>query len=149
MFKFPYELNKGVCSIHVRRGDYVTYYTQFPPVTEGYLRKAIELAAANGFTKFLVFSDGIDWCKEVFSTPRYKGYTFEYSEGKNEFEDMALMSNCEWNIISNSTFSWWGAWLNQNPNKIVISPSKNNWFGKRVKLSTEDIIPENWVQIRF
>lgn len=149
LFKFPYQFEKGWTSIHIRRGDYVTYYTQFPPVTEAYLRTAIKLMAANGFKKFRVFSDDIHWCKELFSKGQFKGYTFEYSEGKNEFEDMALMSHCEHNIISNSTFSWWAAWLNQNQNKIVVSPSKHNWFGKRVKLSTEDIIPENWVQIRF
>jgi len=149
LFKCPYEFKKGVVSIHVRRGDYVTYYTQFPPVTDRYLLAAIKLMSANGYNKFLVFSDDIEWCKNLFSESRFSKYSFEYSEGKNEFEDMALGSHCEHNIISNSTFSWWQAWLNQNPNKIVVSPSKHNWFGKRVKLSTEDIIPENWVQIRF
>jgi len=149
LFRFPYEFAKGWTSIHVRRGDYVTFYTNFPPVTEAYLSAAIKLMAANGFKKFRVFSDDIKWCKELFSKSDYSQFEFEYSEGKNEFEDMALMSHCENNIIANSSFSWWGAWLNQNPNKIVVSPSKKNWFGKKSKPSTEDIIPVDWVQIRF
>jgi hypothetical protein len=149
LFNLPYEKIEGWTSIHVRRGDYVQYYTSFPPVDERYLGTAMRLMARNGFKKFMLFSDDMQWCKENLSSQKYPEYAFLYSDGRNEFEDMAKGSCCEHNIISNSTFSWWQAWLNQNPNKLVISPSKYNWFGKRVKLSTEDIIPETWVQITF
>lgn len=149
LFNFPYEKIQGWTSIHVRRGDYLIYWNSFPPVDERYLGTAMRLMAKNGYKKFMVFSDDIAWCKSNLNAVKYPEYQFIYSEGKNEFEDMAKGSCCEHNIISNSTFSWWQAWLNQNPNKLVVSPSKYNWFGKRVKLSTEDIIPETWVQIAF
>lgn len=149
LFNFPYEKIEGWVSIHVRRGDYLQYYNSFPPVDERYLSVAMRLLAKNGYKKFIVFSDGMDWCKQNLNSVKYPEYQFIYSEGKNEFEDMAKGSMCEHNIISNSTFSWWQAWLNQNPNKLVVSPSKFNWFGKRVRLSTEDIIPESWIQITF
>ncbi len=151
LFNFPYEFKKGWTSIHVRRGDYVTFHTRFPPVDSRYLGTAIRLMERNHLTKFLVFSDDLTWCKQNLNSTKYPNSIFEYSEGKNEFEDMALMSHCEHNIIANSSFSWWGAWLNQNPNKIVVSPSKEpgNWFGQRVTLETKDIIPDSWVQIRF
>ena len=148
LFNFPYELKKGWCSIHVRRGDYLIYNKAFPPVDERYLSTAMRLLAKNGVTKFLVFSDGMDWCRQNLNSAKYPGYTFEYANG-NEYEDMRDGICCEHNIISNSTFSWWQGWLNPNPNKIVVSPSKYNWFGKTVKLNTEDIIPEGWVQIAF
>jgi len=149
LFNLPYERINGWVSIHVRRGDYLIYHNSFPPVDERYLGTAMRLMARNGYKKFMVFSDGMDWCKQNLNSVKYPEYQFIYSEGKDEFEDMAKGSMCEHNIISNSTFSWWQGWLNQNPNKLVVSPSKNNWFGKRVRLSTEDIIPENWVQIAF
>jgi len=149
LFNLPYEKLDGVTSIHVRRGDYLVYHNSFPPVDERYLGTAMRVMARNGFKKFLVFSDDINWCKANLCKEKYPEYEFEYSECKNEYEDLVAGSCCQNNIISNSTFSWWQAWLNRNPDKLVISPSKNNWFGKRVKLSTEDIIPENWVQIAF
>lgn len=139
----------GYTSIHVRRGDYVQYFNSFPPVDERYLRTAMRLMARNGFKKFMVFSDDMLWCKQTLNINKYPEYQFTYSEGKNEYEDLCLGASCEHNIISNSTFSWWQAWLNENPNKLVVSPSKSNWFGKRVTLSTEDIIPPEWVQISF
>lgn len=59
--------------------------------------------------------------------------------------DMYIMSMCKHNIIANSTFSWWGAWLNNNENKIVIAPSI--WFGVAKQLNTKDIIPNGWIKI--
>lgn len=151
LFNFPYDKKEGWTSLHVRRGDYVTYHTRFPPVPMTYLNTAMRLMERNGYTKFLIFSDDMMWCKTHMNEYTHPNYTFEYSEGRNEFEDMALGSCCEHNIISNSTFSWWQGWLNRNPNKIVVSPSEEpgNWFGKRVTLSTKDIIPKEWVRIRF
>lgn len=155
-FGFNWELKQGWCSIHVRRGDYLIYPDKHPMVTMDYLVSATSRMEANhGVNRFHVFSDDIEWCrnsftwlqKEIRSTSHW---TFEYSEGRTEWEDLELMSGCEHNIISNSTFSWWGAYLNQNPNKVVISPSKDNWFGEgNAALCTDDIIPKEWIQIKY
>ena len=152
LFDLPYNMNKGVVSIHVRRGDYVQHANVFPPVGSGYLGKAVKAFTDNGFTHFKVFSDDIEWCKEHFQY--YTGATFEYSNGTKgdiyqDLQDMIDMSCCEHNIIANSTFSWWSAWLNQNPNKIVVCPSALNWFGTRSQINTKDYIPTGWEQIRY
>ena len=67
---------------------------------------------------------------------------FVHNPGKDSHKDMRLMSSCKHNIIANSSFGWWGAWLNNNPEKIVIGPSK--WF---VKTEAPDIIPDSWIKI--
>jgi hypothetical protein len=68
-----------------------------------------------------------------------------FVDGNDDVEDMWLMSICNNNVIANSSFSWWGAWLNSNPNKKVIAP--NNWFGSQTNLNTSDIIPDNWIKL--
>jgi len=135
-------------SIHVRRGDYVQYADRFPPISLRYLRDAIWRFTSNGYYKFLVFSDDIEWCKDTFKDwPEI----FTYVDGLNEFESLCLMASCEHNIIANSSFSWMAAWYNTNKNKIVISPSKETWFGEANDLSkddlTRDLIPKDWIQI--
>lgn len=135
-------------SIHVRRGDYVMHSGSFPPVDKNYI-----LTAMSKFSyglKAIVFSDDIDWCKATF--PEYSHF-FEYSEGRNELQDLSLMASCGHHIIANSTFSWWSAYLGHNPDRIVISPScvRGNWFGMDcgVKQDVVDLLPENWIQIKF
>lgn len=125
-------------SIHVRRGDYVRYAGSFPPITMGYLNKAM---AEFPNRKFLIFSDDIGWCKANIPGG-------EYING-NEFEDLSLMASCGDHIIANSTFSWWGAYLGINPNKKIVSPDHREWFGKHngVKSPPIDLIPDDWKQI--
>ncbi len=149
-FSFLYEGDRlyDTVSIHVRRGDYVTYYDAFPPVTPQYLSSAIKYFTSLGFTKFLVFSDDIPWCKDHFASYP-ENLNFTYSEGLSPIDDLKLMINCEHHIISNSTFSWVAAWMNKNPEKIVVSPDKSNWFGPKAVLSADHIIPEEWVQIKY
>jgi hypothetical protein len=141
-------------AIHVRRGDYVQHSGSFPPVDELYITMAgLEMALRGAGKKYLFFSDDIQWCKNFVND--YKDLSdmgFEFSEGRNEYEDLCLMASCGHNIIANSSFSWWGAFLNRNPNKIVVSPHYKNWFGENagtVKDQTQDLIPDNWIQIRF
>jgi hypothetical protein len=133
-------------SIHVRRGDYVN-----DPKTRvvhnvcglEYYRRAINIikAQVNNPT-FFVFSDDIDWVRENLPID-YPSYHVSNLEGE-DYEELILMSKCKHNIIANSTFSWWGAWLNQNPNKIVIAPKQ--WFTN--KTSNEiNILPKDWLQI--
>lgn len=131
-------------SLHVRRGDYLQYPANFPTLTESYLNDAMSRFEGK---KFLVFSDDIQWCKTTFTTT-YPNKQFEFCENGNEYEELSLMSSCEHNIIANSSFSWWGAWANRNPDKIVVSPSKETWFGINAQqLETKYLIPEKWIQI--
>jgi len=134
-------------SIHVRRGDYVKHANSFPPVTVEYINEAI--MKFPWATKLMVFSDDIEWCKKSISHLQ----DMEFSEGRNEFEDLSLMASCGHHIIANSTFSWWGAWLGHNPERIVISPSceRGNWFGMEsgVKHDCIDLLPPSWHQIKF
>lgn len=138
-------------SIHIRRGDYVNLDTNFPPVNFHYIMKAMEVFGAH--TKYLVFSDDINWCKETIKASRFEGCTVNFVEGGSEWGDLSLMASCGHNIIANSSFSWWAAWLNTNPNKIVVTPSAKwgNWFGpdNGVKHDCPDLIPEGWKQIEF
>ena len=91
---------------------------------------------------FVVFSNQIEWCKQNFKNiPR----TFYYIDNQPHYHDLYLMSFCKHQIICNSSFSWWGAYLNRNPDKIVIAPSK--WFNPKYIAETEDLIPEEWVKL--
>jgi hypothetical protein len=142
-------------SIHVRRGDYVMYDGSFPPITMDYIEEAFQRIPNRegrviSKTKYIVFSDDIKWCRENFGP--YGCGDFEFSEGRNEFEDMSLMASCKHHIIANSTFSWWGAYLGHNPDKIIVSPSQEgfNWFGPANGVKNpKDLIPDNWIQIKF
>lgn len=116
--------NSNSVSLHVRRGDYVDN-TMFKgsglTVTEmPYYKDAIEFMNSKVKNpKYFIFSDDIAWCKENFDFLESKVFV---DDTKSAIYDMVLMSKCKHNVIANSTFSWWGAWLNENKNKIVISP---------------------------
>jgi len=126
-------------AVHIRRGDYLTprlsqyHYAQKPD----YYERAMD-SFGDDF-HFVFFSDDIDWCKETFSR---KGIYFV--EGEEDVVDLYLMSMMKHNIIANSTFSWWGAWMNQNPNKRVIAPKK--WYGPKNshKEYNHDLISSDW-----
>jgi hypothetical protein len=99
------------------------------------------MAAMPDGTTFLVFSDDMEWCKENFI-----GDQFIFVEGENDVTDLWIMSYCKHNIIANSSFSWWGAWLNDYKHKIVVAPLK--WFGPaKGDIKTDDIYAENWIRI--
>lgn len=136
-------------SIHVRRGDYVVHANSFPPVNDDFLIKAMSKAGGN---KFIFFSDDIKWCQDFAhrSFSPFDNIDISFSEGRNEIEDLSLMASCSHHIIANSTFSWWGAWLGHNPDKIVVSPHYENWFGPGFTgAPPKDIIPDSWHQIKF
>jgi len=88
---------------------------------------------------YYIFSDEIDWVKQNF-----KIENATYVSGLKSHEDLELMKNCKHNITANSSFSWWGAWLNNNPAKIVIAPKQ--WF-KDSSVNTIDLIPASWHKI--
>ena len=118
--KYKNELEGNTCSIHVRRGDYVGSRVH-EICNMVYYNKCIKRMNDSGIDKFLIISDDINWCKANFI-----GENFFFAEGNSTIEDLFIMSLCKNNIIANSSFSWWGSWLNKNPNKIVCAPSR--WF---------------------
>lgn len=143
---FEEEIQKSASvAVHIRRGDYANKAAldYHGILTEAYYKKAIE------FTKrkidnpsFYFFSDDIDYVKKYFNQENC--FFVSGSVSNTHFEDLYLMSKCQNNIIANSSFSWWGAWLNNNPDKIVIAPGK--WFNNGPS-DTQDLLPPNWVII--
>ena len=131
-------------SLHVRRGDYVTYSGSFPPITMDYIEKAV---AHFDNPKLLVFSDDIAWCRQNITYPGV-----EFSEGRGELQDMALMASCGHHITANSSYSWWGAYLGHNPDKKIVCPSQSgfNWYGPSGGVKNpKTLIPDGWIQIQF
>lgn len=130
-------------SIHVRRGDYVTTKNGrdvLGACSLEYYVEAISLIRKKvPNPTFFVFSDDIEWCREHIVT----GDNTTFISGQ-DYEDLTLMSMCKHNIIANSTFSWWGAWLNSNKNKMVIAPQK--WYND-LSYSSENLIPEDWIHL--
>lgn len=131
------------CSIHIRRGDYKNLQQFHTLLDVNYYQGAINNIYGSEFSnvKFYIFSDDISWCKENIILPNVI-----YVEGNEDVIDMYMMSKCENNIIANSSFSWWGAWLNTNKNKRVVAPK--NWFGPNNQhLSTNDLCCDGWIEI--
>lgn len=134
--KYGNYLVKNTVSIHIRRGDYAITPNHHPLCGMEYYNKAI--AQFPEADHILVFSDDPDWAKSNFI-----GEKFVVIEGEKDYVDLYIMSMCTNNIIANSSFSWWGAWLNANESKRVIAPSM--WFGSALaQHDTTDLIPDNW-----
>ncbi len=131
---------ENTCSIHVRRGDYIG--NAFHEVCNlQYYKDAInEMKRRTNVELFVVFSDDIPWCRENLS-----GENFLFADGNSNIEDLYLQTQCTHNIICNSTFSWWGAWLGANKDKIVIAPDK--WFNDP-NWDTKDLLPDEWVKVK-
>ena len=138
--------NTPSVSIHVRRGDYVndkkTRAIHNVCDTEYYSRATDIIKSKVNNPTFFVFSDDIDWVRENIPIDQ-PSYHVSNLEGE-DYEELILMSKCKHNIIANSSFSWWGAWLNQNPNKIVIAPKQ--WFVNK-KIKGLDIPRADWLKI--
>lgn len=132
-------------SLHIRRGDYIdNVKTNFihGVIPLSYYIKCIKfLEASLGNIKIFVFSDDLPWAQNALGEKFSDLVYVDNNIATDSFLDMRLMSFCKHNIIANSTFSWWGAWLNSNPNKIVIGPK--NWFAKHS--SPEGLFENNWI----
>jgi hypothetical protein len=138
-------------SIHIRRGDYVQnkktgkhhgncsseYYKN---ALDEILSKLSKGQREN--VRLFIFSDDIEWARKnlSFACPS----VFVSNPATPDYEELVLMSKCSHHIIANSSFSWWGAWLDSNPQKIVIAPAK--WFNTRQSLY-KDIVPSSWIKI--
>lgn len=134
-------------SVHIRRGDYVLkkrYQEAYATCSLDYYKRGVDLITSKCKNpKLFVFSDDIQWVKANWNLP-YETVFVDNNSGDKSFEDMRLMSNCKHNIIANSSFSWWGAWLNNNKEKIVIAPKK--WFNDG-RINQDDVIPSEWVRL--
>jgi hypothetical protein len=127
-------------SLHVRRGDYVWQPQYYTLTTKEFYQKAVEELGKDRM--YLIFSDDLEGCKELLDFIPNKVF---YETGE-DWMDFYIMSICGDNIIANSSFSWWAAYLNQNINKKVIAPI--NWFGPAyAHFDTKDLIPKNWIKI--
>jgi hypothetical protein len=137
-------------SIHVRRGDYVSskrtnelhgicsikYYTESIKLISNRLNNP----------HFYFFSDDPGWVKENLLQAVKNASLIEHNMGNESWQDMALMSKCKHHIIANSSFSWWGAWLNPDKEKMVIAPK--SWFSSKTDyFDDKDIVPENWIRL--
>lgn len=133
-------------SVHIRRGDYISdpKTSQFHGVLGlGYYHQAMNLMLEKiESPHFFVFSDDPDWAEKNIRVDAPITY-IKHNDIMN-YEDMRLMSTCKHHIIANSSFSWWGAWLAPNENKIVFGPSR--WF-RGVDYNDQDRMPENWLRI--
>lgn len=134
-------LQKEYVAIHVRRGDYIKFQYRCHICSKEYYEKAIMyMQKIFPDARFIIFSDDIDWCKDNFDAIVFEGkHIFDNYE---DWFDMYLMTRCKGNIISNSSFAWWGAWLNQNKNQVVISPKI--WY----KLyNAHDVWCDDWIRM--
>jgi hypothetical protein len=140
LFSYPWMLQPGLVSVHVRRGDYLQLAHKHPFISKLWYYECMERFP--GFA-FKFFSDDIAWCRQEFG--HIGGCLF--SSNITEVDDLIEISTCEHHISSASTFSWWGAWLNRNPKKRVVIPQL--WFTPRemVKLDTRDIVPSSWEKV--
>lgn len=132
-------------SLHIRRGDYV----KDPPTAARhgscslrYYEQAVRLVAqqANIDPVVFAFSDDPEWVQIHLKLP-CEVRIMRHNDAAHNFEDLRLMSACRHHVIANSSFSWWGAWLNPRPDKIVIAPRR--WFAQE-NLNDSDIVPKDW-----
>lgn len=136
-------------AIHIRRGDYLSQNSQsnFITLDKAYYENAIRLVISRiKDPEFFVFSEDFEWIKENLNFENYPVTYIDWNKGKNSYIDMQLISLCRHNIIANSSFSWWAAWLNINQDKIVIAPDR--WFQDDQKNSLlDDFYPDGWKKI--
>lgn len=141
-------LSNNSISIHIRKGvDYQS--SSFSNACGSkYYQDAIRLIKEKiNNPMFYIFTDNIEWTLNNLnlSDCTYEHINWNSFIGTNCYLDMQLMSLCKHNIIANSTYSWWGAWLNQNENATKIGPKE--WLNKKSRYNIDDIIPSNWLKI--
>lgn len=143
---------RSQCSVavHVRRGDKLKT-PGFLSTGVKYIKDAVLACLARlHHPCFFVFSDDIAWCKENLPKLCDARWIFvEGAEDNDAYKDLCLMASCRHNIVGTSTFSWWGAWLNRNPQRFVVAPHPSLWFsGVLNDQETSDLLCEDWVVLR-
>jgi len=139
--------NNNSVSLHIRRGDYISNEAtnKFHGTCDlNYYTKAVNYI--NSLVKnpyYYIFSDDLDWCKKNINKI-FNGQLVSFIKNSEDSVDLQLMMQCKNSIIANSSFSWWGAWLNSNPKNITIAPQK--WF-QSTDLNQSHILPENWIKL--
>lgn len=137
--------NSNSVSVHVRRGDYLWNKNQriFTACTPNYYYAAEKFISEKvSSPKLFIFSDDIEWIKTNMSF--HYPAVFVTDGNFKDYHELMLMAACKHNIIANSTYSWWGAWLNNNPGKIVVTPKK--WFVIPT-MNEKDLLPLTWIKI--
>jgi hypothetical protein len=154
----PDELNKELLNkiekcdsvaVHIRRGDFKKLPVLGTINLEYYFKALNYILVKLNYPVLFFFSDEMSWVRENFApfNPGIAKYYVELNTASgNESDDLRLMSNCKHNIIGNSTFGWWGAWLNSNPDKIVIAPEKL-FADPVIDSQLQGMIPDNWVRL--
>jgi hypothetical protein len=137
LFNIPIQEDmRHYVAVHVRRGDYLEMAEKHPTVSKKYIQESIDQIGKD--FEPLFFSDDIKWCMDNFEGSFYTNI--------HPIQSIGAMASCSHNIIANSSFSWWGAWLNSNPDKKVIAPKV--WFGPgNSHLDPTDIYCENWITL--
>lgn len=162
-FSIDNKLGRRVCSIHVRRGDYLNLSDIYTRQTEEYYAKAMEFVETNSIPRsgeesvdfvktkspdkidFFVFSDDLEWCRKQPMFDSSKGSKFTFID-EDDYISLYIMFLCDHHIIANSSFSWMGAMFADNSNGITIAPSK--WYeANGPKHNLDDMIPPTWIRI--
>jgi len=134
-------------NLHIRRGSYLLppHNTTHGTCTLDYYFRCVEIFTSTiKNPHFFIFCDEPQWAYDHLKLP-YPATYIDHNDAKNDYEDLRLMSCCKNHIIANSTFSWWGAWLSTNHDKIVLCPER--WFND-LNLYTKDLIPDTWIRVR-
>lgn len=131
-------------AVHIRRGDYVGNSKDLQPLEKTYYENAVKVISEKiENPKFFIFSDDISWVKSNMSDIFDESTVYIEGRDLKDYEELLLISTCKHSIIANSTFSWWGAMLNKNTHKVIISPK--NWKNIHFK-DDSDLCPMEWVR---
>lgn len=136
--KYPEINNKNTVSVHIRRGDYLTINHVLPVIDKSYIDECVK--QNKDYDTLFIFSDDKKWVEENLSYPNQIVVT-----ELEDYEELWLISLCKNNIMSNSSFSWWGSFLNKNENKKVFTPSI--WFGPSGESNYQDIYLDEWIKV--
>jgi hypothetical protein len=144
------EASRLPVSVHVRRGDYLKPGTNevHGILDESFYREALgRLEGAAGESELFVFSDDPEAAEQILSFVPKSRLVHVRGEPERPWEDMALMARCRHHVMANSSFSWWGAWLNRSPDKIVVAPRA--WFApaELARKNTRDLYPSGWILV--